>query len=98
MIVAWSARALDGLGVGSARRMLARLRRGLKPGAVLLLHDAGKRGRPARCLEFLPQLLHEIGERGLRPVTVSELLRASEHCQPPELAASASSQEPPASG
>ncbi len=56
-----------------ARRIL----RGARPGGILLLHDAdGSDGAPERTLAALPWILEGIRERGLRPVTLSELVGA----------------------
>lgn len=74
-LVAWSAAARDGRGGARPDRCLARLRRGLRPGAILLLHDAAERGRQAPiAARILPQLLDELRRRGLQSVTLDELL------------------------
>lgn len=72
LLVSWTRRALDGL-FGEPRAAGARLRRGLGPGDVLLLHD----GRAARTgqggpvvLAVLPGLLAALEGQGLRSVTL----------------------------
>jgi peptidoglycan-N-acetylglucosamine deacetylase len=48
----------------------------LEPGAILLLHDgdgSGQGGDRSQTVEALPQILQTARERGLEPVTVSEL-------------------------
>jgi len=46
---------------------------GIEPGAILVLHDAGESG--PRTWEVLEGLLPELEERGLRVVSLSELVR-----------------------
>ncbi len=46
-----------------------------QPGAIIILHDHGKRG--ARTLRTLSAVLPELRRRGLRVVTVSELIAAA---------------------
>ncbi|MBL9021129.1 MAG: polysaccharide deacetylase family protein [Myxococcales bacterium] len=77
-VVGWSARAFDGAGRPEPEVVLSRLTPDLKPGAIVLLHDAAERTdeRPTS-LDALPGLLRTLEERGLEPVTVSEL--AGEH-------------------
>lgn len=86
-LCAWSCKARDGLAGTSVEAALARLRRGLHPGAILLLHDAAEGPvRPAsappgaaspRVLvapAVLEQLLPELAARELSAVTLDELL------------------------
>ena len=50
----------------------------LEPGGILVLHDVGRRGeRSARTLE---RVLPELADRGLRVVTLSELVAACGGC------------------
>jgi peptidoglycan/xylan/chitin deacetylase (PgdA/CDA1 family) len=46
--------------------------RGVRPGAILVLHDGPERG--PRTVEVLRRVLPELGRRGYRVVTVTELL------------------------
>jgi len=78
-LVGYSVRSGDGSPVVSGAAALAVLRWGLRPGAILTLHDAAVGGRAPAALELLPRLLDELEARGLRSVTVSELLRAAPH-------------------
>lgn len=58
-------------------RVLARLERGLAPGAILLLHDgnaAKSAAGRAVILEVLPRLIERIRAAGLRPVTLRRVL------------------------
>jgi peptidoglycan/xylan/chitin deacetylase (PgdA/CDA1 family) len=73
--VAWSARGIDGLGSADPERVVARVRRGLRDGAIVLLHDAAERDDfiPAT-LEALPAILDALDERGLRSASLDELL------------------------
>jgi peptidoglycan/xylan/chitin deacetylase (PgdA/CDA1 family) len=74
-IVAWSARALDGLKSTTQERVLSRLVPRLVPGAIVLLHDASENEdfEPAS-IAALPALLAALAERGLASVTLDELL------------------------
>ncbi|MBN1605223.1 MAG: polysaccharide deacetylase family protein [Polyangiaceae bacterium] len=74
-MVAWSVRALDGLRSADPERVLRRVERGLRDGAIVLLHDAAERDdyEPVT-LGVLPRILELVKERGLRGVTVSEIL------------------------
>jgi peptidoglycan/xylan/chitin deacetylase (PgdA/CDA1 family) len=69
--VTWTARARDGFGRVAPKAALARLRHGLVPGGILMLHD--KPGSPAAAL--VSDLHAEARARGLALVTVTELLR-----------------------
>lgn len=66
-IVGWSVRGWDGLSRANPARVVARVERGLAPGAILLLHDAAERDdfSPA-VLVALPLVLDAIARRGLR--------------------------------
>ena len=56
-------------------RALRRLLRGVRPGAILALHDAAEHGdREPVALRVLPRLLDELDSRKLRSVTIDELL------------------------
>jgi len=73
----WSAWARDWEEQATPELIAARLLRGAAPGAILLLHDAdGSPGAPRRTLAALPAILDGLRERGLRPVTLSELVVA----------------------
>lgn len=61
--------------------IIRRVRGGIEPGAIFLLHDgvapSSVRPRPrSRTVEALPALLDAIEERGYRAVTVGELLNS----------------------
>jgi peptidoglycan/xylan/chitin deacetylase (PgdA/CDA1 family) len=78
-IVAWSVRGLDGLRGRTPEQVVARVARGLEPGAIVLLHDASEDEdfEPAS-LAALPRLLAVIAEKGLTTVTLDELLAEDE--------------------
>jgi len=73
-LVGWSVRAKDGLSRTTVASALRRVVAGLRPGAIVLLHDASERGQyePAG-VNALPAILEETRRRGLRCVSVSTL-------------------------
>jgi peptidoglycan-N-acetylglucosamine deacetylase len=74
-VVGWTARAFDGAARPDAATVLRRIEPNLKPGAIVLLHDAAERGdEPPTSLEALPQLLDAVARRGLSCLTVSQLV------------------------
>jgi peptidoglycan/xylan/chitin deacetylase (PgdA/CDA1 family) len=71
----WSCKSRDGWSSTTVENALSKLQAALRPGAILLLHDAADRGghtpiAPA----VLERLLPLIAEQGLRPVPLDELL------------------------
>jgi len=52
------------------------IRRNVRAGAIIVLHEGGSRGR--RTVDVLRDVLPELRRRGYRVVTVSELLRAAD--------------------
>lgn len=76
-LVSWTVSAWDGTGGATVESALRRLRRGLRPGAILVLHDGAERGdREPIAPAVLMRLLDDLRERGLRSVTLDELLDA----------------------
>lgn len=73
-LAAWTRRAYDTRN-GDARQVLARLGNGLAPGDILLLHDGNAartaHGQPV-ILAVLPDLLAQIRDAGLVPVTLGD--------------------------
>jgi peptidoglycan/xylan/chitin deacetylase (PgdA/CDA1 family) len=73
-LVGWSASARDGVAANvedAARRLI----RKLQPGAILVLHDAAERDqREPICVEVLERVLEAMDARGLKSVTLDELL------------------------
>jgi peptidoglycan/xylan/chitin deacetylase (PgdA/CDA1 family) len=74
-LVGWSVRGRDGRSATTAASALRRVVAGLRPGAVVLLHDASERSQcePAG-VAALPAILAETRRRGLRCVSVSQAL------------------------
>lgn len=75
-LASWSARGFD-TRTGDAGRVRNRLLRGLKAGAILLLHDgnaARTAGGTPVILEVLPLLLAAAGAAHLHPVTLRQAL------------------------
>jgi len=74
-IVGWTATARDGRPWTTARQAAARLIAAARPGAILVLHDAVERGaRTPIAAAALPPLLDALAARGLRSVTLDELV------------------------
>jgi peptidoglycan/xylan/chitin deacetylase (PgdA/CDA1 family) len=76
-VCGWDGRVFDTASPG-VERIVARVRRLLRPGAVVLLHDGDGSGRAAsrsQTLAALCPILDEIDRRGLRSVRLSELER-----------------------
>jgi peptidoglycan/xylan/chitin deacetylase (PgdA/CDA1 family) len=74
-IVGWSRSARDGRASTTAARAAARLCAAARPGAILVLHDAVERGgREPIAAAALPALLDALQARGLRSVTLDQLL------------------------
>lgn len=79
-IVGWTAKARDGWASTSVDAACRRLAGSLRPGAILLLHDAGEQldatqaARPTIAPQVLAELLPMLAARGLSAVTLDELL------------------------
>lgn len=73
-LVLWSARGLEGAG-GNADAALARIARGIKPGAILLAHEAGPRAKER--VAFVGRLLEHLASAGYRCVIPSRDALAS---------------------
>jgi peptidoglycan/xylan/chitin deacetylase (PgdA/CDA1 family) len=74
-VVGWSVSANDGIARANADGVLARVRRGLRDGAIVLLHDAAERGGrvPAGVLA-LPRVLEAVHRAQLPVVPLSSFL------------------------
>jgi peptidoglycan/xylan/chitin deacetylase (PgdA/CDA1 family) len=71
-LVAWTVRGRDGLAGATAEAVQRRVVAGLRPGAIILLHDAAERGeRTPASVAALPAILEEAARRGLRCVPIS---------------------------
>ncbi len=64
--VAWSARGFDGV-AADPRLVVARIERGLSPGAIVLLHEGAAHGRNVETLRLLLQRLDASGYRTVLP-------------------------------
>jgi peptidoglycan-N-acetylglucosamine deacetylase len=75
-LASWSARGFD-TRIGDPERVKSSLLRGLRAGAILLLHDRGAartaQGIPV-ILEVLPAVLESAAAAGLRAVTLRQAL------------------------
>ena len=69
-LVSWTRRGYDGI-PANPDAVLARLRRGLAAGDILVLHDGGPSGGRA-AIETLPRLLGAIADRGLTAVSLRQ--------------------------
>lgn len=67
--VSWSARGFDGVS-GDVDRVVARLSRGIKPGAIILLHEGAAHGRS---VFILRRVLEVIAARGLRTIRATDV-------------------------
>ena len=74
-VVGWSVRALDGVKGASPDRVITRVKRGLRDGAIILLHDAAERDdhRPAS-LDALPKILEAMRLHDLEGVRLDAWL------------------------
>jgi peptidoglycan/xylan/chitin deacetylase (PgdA/CDA1 family) len=78
-VVLWSLDSLDWFFMTPAKVIIKKVSRWVRPGAIILFHDGpGVRRNAAALVDALPQLLENMLERGLVPVTVSELMDEGE--------------------
>jgi len=71
----WCKWAWDWHARTTTTHIVQRILRGAQPGAILLLHDAdGANDAPSRTRDALPAILEGLAARGLRPVTLSQLI------------------------
>lgn len=74
-VVGWSVRALDGVAAADPRRVAARVKRGLRDGAIVLMHDAAEReDREPASIAALPAILDAMAAKDLRGVRVDAWL------------------------
>lgn len=79
--VAWSARGYDAVQADPARS-LARIERGLGPGAIVLLHEGAAHGRNVELLALLLQRLRERGYRAVLPVETADASGPADEAAP----------------
>jgi peptidoglycan/xylan/chitin deacetylase (PgdA/CDA1 family) len=76
-VVGWTVAGRDGLASARSRDVVARVRRDLRDGAIVLLHDSPERGdREPAALAALPAILDAIAAQGLDPVPIGRWLEA----------------------
>lgn len=74
-VVGWSVRALDGVAAADPKRVAARVTRGLRDGAIVLMHDAAEReDREPASVAALPSILAAMAARNLRGVRIDAWL------------------------
>ncbi len=98
--VTWSCRALD-TGAADPDLVLARLRRGLAPRAILVMHDGSEPRRPqdrAVAVEVLRRLLPELSARGLSSSALEVTPRAISARTPAQASAAPVLADVPAGG
>lgn len=88
-LVGWSVRPADGLRWSTSEQVAERVTRRLRSGAIVVLHDATEAGseadpREPPSLAALPAILDAVAARGLRSVTLEELITAGDPGPPPE--------------
>jgi peptidoglycan-N-acetylglucosamine deacetylase len=75
VVVGWTVAGLDGTSWARPAAVVARVRRGLRDGAIVLLHDAPDRGeREPAAVAALPLILDAIDAAGLSAVALTEWL------------------------
>jgi peptidoglycan/xylan/chitin deacetylase (PgdA/CDA1 family) len=73
--VGWTGRGFDGVPFATKQSCLSMIRRALRPGAILMVHDASEDGRFLPMgVRVLPQILEEIGRRELEVVPLDVAL------------------------
>jgi len=78
--VGWSARGYDGLASATAQTVAHRIGRGLRDGAIVLMHDASERGDFAPVCTEAIALVHEaVRRRNLSYVPLSAWLKTKPH-------------------
>ncbi|MDX6378682.1 MAG: peptidoglycan-N-acetylglucosamine deacetylase, partial [Gaiellaceae bacterium] len=76
--VVWSIDAHDYQPRVTAKKLVQRVKKALRPGSIILLHDGG--GDREKTIAALPRILDEIARQGYTAVTVTQLLNDA----PPE--------------
>jgi peptidoglycan/xylan/chitin deacetylase (PgdA/CDA1 family) len=71
-VIGWTVRSLDTV-MAEPEKIVARVRRGLRPGAIVLLHDGGI--PPEKLLATVKSLLDTLRELGYEVVRLDELLK-----------------------
>jgi peptidoglycan/xylan/chitin deacetylase (PgdA/CDA1 family) len=66
--VGWSVRSMDTV-IKDGKKLLAKINKGIKPGAVFLFHDTSK-----TTLDVLPEFIQEVKKRGYNIIPLDKLL------------------------
>ena len=80
--VAWSARGFDALAADPAS-VVARIERGLAPGAIVLMHEGAKHGRNVETLALLLQRFDALGYTTVLPEELEAAVEPAVLCQAP---------------
>lgn len=75
--VAWSARGFDAV-AADAGRVVARIERGLAPGAIVLLHEGARHGRNVETIARLLQRMQALGFATVLPEELEDVPVASQ--------------------
>ncbi len=79
VVIGWSVRALDGVAAANPKKVAARVKRGLRDGAVVLMHDAAERDdREPAAVAALPAILAALAAKNLEGVRVDTWLTTME--------------------
>ena len=79
VVIGWSVRALDGVAAADPKKVAARVKRGLRDGAVVLMHDAAERDdREPAAVAALPAILAALAAKNLEGVRVDTWLTTME--------------------
>lgn len=77
VLVTWSVSGRDGLASANAHKVAMRVRRGLRPGAIVALHDAAERSdRKPAGVAALPAVLEAVQAQRLQVVPVAKFAAA----------------------
>ena len=74
--VAWCARGYDAV-AADPEKVVARIQRGLRPGAIVLLHEGAPHGRNVETLTLLLQRLDTLGYRTVLPESLEAVQRTA---------------------
>jgi peptidoglycan-N-acetylglucosamine deacetylase len=79
-VVGWTVGGRDGIAAARPSRVIARVRRGLRDGAIVLLHDSPERGdREPPVVRALPAILDAIAAGGLEIVPLTSWINVAHH-------------------
>jgi peptidoglycan/xylan/chitin deacetylase (PgdA/CDA1 family) len=81
IVVGWTVAGRDGVAWARPSEVAARVRRDLRDGAIVLLHDAPERGdREPASVRALPAILDAIAADGLQTVPLARWIEPSQRC------------------